>query len=52
MPLYIGRGAISMRLLNKQGGKLLKKLQVAAPSRELNDIALPRLAPLRRKQAL
>jgi len=96
MPLYIGRGAISMRLrshgkegskkdqfwdrfswfvigktaserefeslllealpfyvrsLNKQGGKLLKKLQVAAPSRELNDIALPRLAPLRRKRA-
>jgi hypothetical protein len=96
MPVYIGRGAISMRLrshgkegskkdqfwdrfswfvigktasereleslllealpfyvrsLNKQGGKLLKKLQVAAPSRELNDIALPRLAPLRRKRA-
>ena len=96
MPLYISRGAISMRLrshgkegskkdqfwdrfswfvigktasereleslllealpfyvrsLNKQGGKLLKKLQVAAPSRELNDIALPRLAPLHRKRA-
>ena len=44
LPFYV-------RSLNKQGGKLLKKLQVAAPSRELNDIALPRLAPLRRKRA-
>ena len=35
LPFYV-------RSLNKQGGKLLKKLQVAA---ELNDIALPRLAP-------
>jgi hypothetical protein len=44
LPFYV-------RSLHKQGGKLLKKLQVAAPSRELNDIALPRLAPLRRKRA-
>jgi hypothetical protein len=44
LPFYV-------RSLNKQGGKLLKKLQVAAPSRELNDFALPRLAPLRRKRA-
>jgi len=42
LPFYV-------RSLNKQGGKLLKKLQVAAPSRELNDFALPRLAPVRRK---
>jgi hypothetical protein len=44
LPFYV-------RSLNKHGGKLLKKLQVAAPSRELNDFALPRLAPLRRKRA-
>ena len=44
LPFYV-------RSLNKQGGKLLKKLQVAAPSRELHDFALPRLAPLRRKRA-
>jgi hypothetical protein len=44
LPFYV-------RSLNKQGGKLLKKLQVAAPSRELNDFALPRLAPVRRKRA-
>ena len=44
LPFYV-------RSLNKQGGKLLKKLQVAAPSRELNDVAPPRLAPLRRKRA-
>ena len=44
LPFYV-------RSLNKQVGKLGKKLQVAAPSRELNDFALPRLAPLRRKRA-
>jgi hypothetical protein len=41
LPFYV-------RSLNKQSGKLLKKLQVAAPSRELYDVALPRLAPGRR----
>ena len=44
LPFYV-------RSLNKQGGKLGKKLQVAAPSRELNDFALPRLAPVGRKRA-
>jgi hypothetical protein len=44
LPFYV-------RSLNKQGGKLAKKLQVAAPSRELNDFALPRLAPVGRKRA-
>jgi hypothetical protein len=43
LPFYV-------RSLNKQGGKLLKKLQMAAPSRELNDFALPRLAPVRPKR--
>jgi hypothetical protein len=42
LPFYV-------RSLNKQGGKLLKKLQVAAPSRDLNDFALPRLAPVWRR---
>ena len=45
LPFYV-------RSLNKQGGKLLKKLQVAAPSRELNDFALPRLAPVWRRPNL
>jgi len=40
LPFYV-------RSLNKQGGKLLKRLQVAVPSKELNDSALPRLAPVR-----
>jgi hypothetical protein len=93
MPVYIGRGAISARLLshakegskkeqfwdrfswfvvgntkrereleslllealpfyvrslNKQTGKLSRKLQVGAPSSEVLDLALPRLAPGRR----
>ena len=43
LPFYV-------RSLNKQSGKLMKKLQVTAPSREVNDIALPRLAPMRRKR--
>jgi hypothetical protein len=43
LPFYV-------RSLNKQGGKLGKKLQVAAPSRELSDFSLPRLAPVRRKR--
>jgi hypothetical protein len=42
LPFYV-------RCLNKQGGKLGKKLQVAAPSRELNDFALARLAPVGRR---
>ena len=33
---------------DKQTGKLARKLQVAAPSREVMDVALPRLAPGRR----
>jgi len=41
LPFYV-------RSLNKQSGKLLKKLHVAAPSRELYDVALPKLAPGRR----
>jgi hypothetical protein len=41
LPFYV-------RSLNKLGGELGKKLQVAAPSRELNDFALPRLAPVGR----
>ena len=41
LPFYV-------RSLNKQSGRLLKKLQVMAPSRELYDVALPRLAPGRR----
>jgi len=90
MPVYIGRGAISARLLshakegskkeqfwdrfswfvvgnskqereleslllealpfyvrslNKQTGKLSRKLQVAAPNSEVMNVALPRLAP-------
>src|SRR5215475_14244807 len=94
MPVYIGRGAISARLLshakegsrkeqfwdrfswfvvdnakrereleslllealpfyvrslNKQSGKLLRKFEVAAPSREVMDVPLPR--PVRRVQA-
>ena len=93
MPVYIGRGAISARLLshakegsrkeqfwdrfswfvvgstkqereleslllealpfyvrslNKQSGKLPRKLQIAAPSNDVMNIALPRLAPGRR----
>jgi hypothetical protein len=43
LPFYV-------RSLNKQSGKIPKKLQVRAPSRELHDFALPRLAPLRRKR--
>jgi len=41
LPFYV-------RSLNKQTGKLARKLQVAAPSREVTDVALPRLAPGRR----
>jgi hypothetical protein len=41
LPFYV-------RSLNKQTGKLSRKLQVAVPSREVLDIALPRLAPGRR----
>jgi hypothetical protein len=93
MPVYIGRGAISARLLshakegskkeqfwdrfswfvvgnakrereleslllealpfyvrtlNRQTGKLPRRLEIPAPSRELTDFALPRLAPGRR----
>ena len=44
LPFYV-------RSLNKQVGKLGKKLQVAAPSRELNDFAPPRLAPVGRRRA-
>ena len=44
LPFYV-------RSLNKQVGKLGKKLQVAAPSGELNDFAPPRLAPVGRKRA-
>jgi hypothetical protein len=44
LPFYI-------HSLNKSGGKLGKKLRVAAPSRESNDFALPRLAPVGRKRA-
>jgi hypothetical protein len=95
MPVYIGRGAISARLLshgkegskkdqfwdrfswfviarkelerelealllealpfyvrslNKQSGRLAKKLQVPAPNKEVSAVALPRLAPQRRKR--
>jgi hypothetical protein len=38
LPFYV-------RSLNKQSGRLAKKLQVVAPSREVNDVALPKLAP-------
>lgn len=41
LPFYV-------RSLNKQTGKLSRKLQVPAPSREVMNIALPRLAPGRR----
>jgi len=41
LPFYV-------RSLNKQTGKLQRRLQVPAPSRELIDFALPRLAPGRR----
>jgi len=41
LPFYV-------RSLNKQTGKLQRRLQVPAPSRELMDFALPRLAPGRR----
>ena len=41
LPFYV-------RSLNKQTGKLSRKIEVAAPSRELRDFALPRLAPGRR----
>jgi len=44
LPFYI-------HSLNKPGGKLGKKLHVAAPSRELNDFTLPRPAPVGRKRA-
>src|SRR6476646_10967326 len=43
LPFYV-------RSLNKKGGKLSKKRQVAAPSKELSEVALPRLAPLRGKR--
>jgi hypothetical protein len=43
LPFYV-------RSLNKQSGKLLQKLRVAAPSRELYDVALPKLAPMRRNR--
>ena len=38
LPFYV-------RSLNKQTVKLARRLQVAAPSREVMDVALPRLAP-------
>jgi len=41
LPFYV-------RSLNKQAGKLSRRLQVATPSREVMDVALPRLAPGRR----
>lgn len=41
LPFYV-------RSLNKQTAKLSHRWQVAAPSREVMDIALPRLAPGRR----
>jgi len=44
LPFYV-------RSLNKQTGKLARKLQVLAPSRELMDVALPRLAPGRTRRA-
>ena len=43
LPFYV-------RSLNKQSGRLSRKLQVAAPSREINDVALPKLAPGRRRR--
>jgi hypothetical protein len=97
MPVYIGRGAISARLLshakegsrkeqfwdrfswfvvgnskqerelesllleglpfyvrslNKQTGKLSRKLQIAAPSNDVMNVAFPRLAPGRRGRRL
>jgi hypothetical protein len=97
MPVYIGRGAISARLLshakegsrkeqfwdrfswfvvgnskqereleslllealpfyvrslNKQTGKLSRKLQIAAPNNDVMNVALPRLAPGRRGRRL
>jgi hypothetical protein len=41
LPFYV-------RSLNKQTDKLVRKLQVAAPSRAVMAVALPRLAPGRR----
>ena len=41
LPFYV-------RSLNKQTGKLARQLQVPAASREVMDVALPRLAPGRR----
>jgi len=41
LPFYV-------RSLNKQTGKLPRRLEISAPSRELTDFALPRLAPSRR----
>jgi hypothetical protein len=38
LPFYV-------RSLNKQTGRLAKRLSVTAPSRELPEVALPRLAP-------
>jgi len=43
LPFYV-------RSLNKQSGRLSRKLQVAAPSREINDVALPKLAPGRNRR--
>jgi hypothetical protein len=43
LPFYV-------RSLNKQSGRLAKKLQVVAPSREVNDVALPKLAPGRSRR--
>jgi hypothetical protein len=49
--IVAGGAAVYIPSLNKPGGKLGKKLRVAAPSRELNDFAPPRLAPVGRKRA-
>jgi len=42
LPFYV-------RSLNKQAGGLPRRLQVRAPSRELMEVALPKLAPGRRR---
>ena len=42
LPFYV-------RSLNKQAGGLPRRLQVRAPSREVMEVALPKLAPGRRR---
>jgi hypothetical protein len=39
-----------VRSLKKQSGRLSRKLQVAAPSREITDVALAKLAPGRSRR--